>query len=60
LNALSGQEKTDAVASSKMDWQEPDDVPTEQLNEILWRNSVGTQYPIWKKHSAAFQPGSTQ
>jgi hypothetical protein len=31
-----------------MDWQEPDDVPTEQLNKILWRNSVGTQYPIWK------------
>jgi YVTN family beta-propeller protein len=60
LNALSGQKKADAVASSKMDWQEPDDVPTEQLNEILWHNSVGTPYPIWKKHSAAFQPGSTQ
>ena len=60
LNTLSGQKKADAVASSKMDWREPDDVPTEQLNQILWRNSVGTQYPIWKKHSAAFQPGSAQ
>jgi YVTN family beta-propeller protein len=60
LDALDGQKKLDAIASRKMDWQEPDDVPTEQLNEILWRNSVGTKYPVWKKHSAAFHPGSTQ
>lgn len=57
LNALSGRKKDDAIASSKMDWQEPDDVPTEQLNAILWRNSAGTEYPVGKKHSAAFQPG---
>jgi YVTN family beta-propeller protein len=56
LNALSGRKKDDAIASSKMDWQEPDDVPTEQLNAILWRNSAGTEYPVGKKHSAAFQP----
>jgi YVTN family beta-propeller protein len=55
LNALSGQQKLDAIASSKMDWKEPDDVPTEQLNAILWRNSNRTEYPIWKMHSAAFQ-----
>jgi YVTN family beta-propeller protein len=60
LNALDGQRKLDAAASSKMDWQEPDDVPTEQLNAILWRNSIGTQYPVWKKHMAVFQPSSTQ
>jgi hypothetical protein len=28
LKALVGQRKSDAIASSKMDWQEPDDVPT--------------------------------
>lgn len=60
LNALSGQQKLDAIASNKMDWKEPDDVPTEQLNAILWRNSKGTEYPIWKKNSAAFQPAPTQ
>lgn len=60
LNALSGQPKLDAIASSKMDWKEPDDVPTRQLNAILWRNSNGTEYPIWKKHSAVFQPEPTR
>ena len=60
LDSLTGQKKQDAIASSKMDWQEPDDVPTAQLNAILWRDSNGTEYPIWKKHSAALQPGSMQ
>jgi hypothetical protein len=60
LNALNGQQKIDAIASSRMNWKEPDDVPTEQLNAILWRNSNGTEYPVWKKHSAAFQPGPTR
>jgi Phosphoesterase family len=46
LNSLDGQKKADAVASSKMNWQEPDDVPTAQLNAILWRDSVGTEYPV--------------
>jgi hypothetical protein len=53
LNALEGQDKLDAIASSKMNWREPDDVPTERLNQILWRNATGTQYPSWKRHSAA-------
>ena len=56
LSTLRGQVKADALASSKMDWHEPDDVPTEQLNRILWRNAVGTQYPYWKQHTAVFQP----
>jgi YVTN family beta-propeller protein len=59
-NALGGQEKVDAIASGKMDWQEPDDVPTEQLNQILWRNAMSTQYPSWKRHSAVFQPNLGQ
>jgi YVTN family beta-propeller protein len=60
LEALSGQKKQDAVDSSKMNWQEPDDVPTAQLNAILWRDSSGSEYPIWKKHSAAFNFGARQ
>jgi hypothetical protein len=39
-----------------MDWSEPDDVPADVLNAILWRNGNGTKYPTWKKNSAAFQP----
>jgi YVTN family beta-propeller protein len=60
LEALDGQRKADAVASSKMNWQEPDDVPTEQLNRILWRNANGTEYPIWKRGSMVFQSGAAQ
>jgi YVTN family beta-propeller protein len=59
-NALSGQSKEDAIASSKMNWQEPDDVPTEQLNRILWRNANGTEYPAWKRGSVVFQSGAAQ
>jgi YVTN family beta-propeller protein len=55
LNTLEGQNRSDAIASSRMNWQEPDDVPTEKLNQILWRNAAGTQYPSWKRHSAALQ-----
>jgi YVTN family beta-propeller protein len=57
-SALTGQAKADALASEAMDWEEPDDVPTEELDRILWRNAKGTQsqYPVWKRNSAAFQP----
>ena len=60
LNALTGQKRLDAITSSKMDWQEPDDVPTQELNRILWRNAMATEYPIWKQGSAAFHPAATQ
>ena len=60
LNALKGQDKADAIASKKMDWREPDDVPTEKLNGILWRNAMHTNYPLWKRNSAAFQPVPAQ
>jgi hypothetical protein len=60
LNSLNGQARQDAIASSKMNWQEPDDVPTAKLNQILWRNAKGAQavYPEWKRGSAAFQDGT--
>jgi hypothetical protein len=60
LSALEGQNKLDAIASSRMDWQEPDDVPSEQLNQILWRNAMNTEFPSWKRHSAAFQVPAAQ
>jgi hypothetical protein len=59
-DALSGQAKADAIASGKMNWQEPDDVPTEQLNQILWRNAMDIQYPAWKHHFGVFQPALGQ
>ena len=55
VKALQGQAKLDAIASSKMDWREPDDVPTEQLNAILWRNVKATEYPAWKRGVAIFR-----
>jgi YVTN family beta-propeller protein len=60
VSALEGQTKSDAIASSNMNWKEPDDVPTEQLNRILWRNAMHTQYPSWKQHSAALQIPAAQ
>jgi hypothetical protein len=60
LGALIGQSKADAIASSKMNWVEPDDVPTEQLNQILWHNAMDSQYPSWKRGSTIFQPGSME
>jgi Phosphoesterase family len=60
LSALEGQNKLDAIASSRMDWHEPDDVPSEQLNQILWRNAMNTEFPSWKRHSAAFQVPAAQ
>jgi hypothetical protein len=61
-SALTGQAKADALASAAMDWHEPDDVPTEQLDRILWRNAMGTKstYPVWKRRTAVFQPGLSQ
>ena len=58
VSALTGQAKADALSSAAMDWKEPDDVPTEQLDRILWRNARGpnSQYPVWKRNSAVFQP----
>jgi YVTN family beta-propeller protein len=55
LKALQGQARLDAIASRRMDWREPDDVPTEQLNAILWRNAKASQYPVWKRGLAVFR-----
>jgi hypothetical protein len=55
IKSLDGQSSEDAFLSRKMNWQEPDDVPTEELNRILWRNAKGTEYPAWKQGSAVFR-----
>jgi YVTN family beta-propeller protein len=60
VKALNGQSKLDAIASRSMDWHEPDDVPTEELNQILWRNAKGTEYPVWKRGAAIFQSWASQ
>jgi YVTN family beta-propeller protein len=60
VNALDGQNKLDAIVSARMDWHEPDDVPSEQLNQILWRNAMNTDFPSWKRHSVAFQMPAAQ
>jgi YVTN family beta-propeller protein len=60
VKSLTGQDRKDAIASSKMDWREPDDVPTEQLNAILWRNAKGTEYPAWKRGRTVFRSGVAQ
>ena len=47
LRALRGQALRDAVASSKMDFSEPDEAPEEILNQIIWRSTkgIGRPYP---------------
>ncbi|MDX1983028.1 MAG: bifunctional YncE family protein/alkaline phosphatase family protein [Bryobacteraceae bacterium] len=46
-SALKGRERWAAVASSQMNWNEVDDVPTGTLNRILWWDAKGfsTPYP---------------
>ncbi len=41
LKALNGQALKDAIASSKMDFSEPDEAPEDVLNRILWRSTKG-------------------
>ncbi len=48
---------TPAIASANMNWSEPDDVPSDQLNRILWRRERGeVPYPGTKQ--ALFSIGS--
>jgi YVTN family beta-propeller protein len=62
MKALRGQERLDAVASTKMNWNLPDAVPTEKLNRILWRQAKGRnqQYPAWKQGRAVFTPSAPE
>ncbi|MEP6540290.1 MAG: bifunctional YncE family protein/alkaline phosphatase family protein [Bryobacteraceae bacterium] len=48
LRALTGRKLWAARQSMSMNWSEPDDVPQETLNTILWWDSKGyeTPYPV--------------
>ncbi|MBS1813355.1 MAG: bifunctional YncE family protein/alkaline phosphatase family protein [Acidobacteria bacterium] len=45
-NALTGQAKKDAIASSKMNWSDLDDAPEQVLNRILWATEKGYNIPM--------------
>ena len=47
LKALSGRQLWAARQSAAMDWSEPDDIPQDVLNRILWWDAkgYGTAYP---------------
>jgi hypothetical protein len=45
-SALTGQARKDAIASSRMDWRELDDVPSQKLNRILWAAAKGHGLPM--------------
>ena len=51
LKALSGRQLWGARQSAAMNWQHPDDVPSDILNRILWWDSKGynTAYPMRTK-----------
>jgi hypothetical protein len=53
---LTGQARKDARASARMNWQQVDAVPSEQLNRILWRNERGSDVPYPKPRQAVFSP----
>ncbi|MDQ2898962.1 MAG: hypothetical protein M3Y07_04080 [Acidobacteriota bacterium] len=48
LNALRGRRRWAARQSAAMNWSEPDDVPEDVLNRILWWDSKGydAEYPV--------------
>jgi YVTN family beta-propeller protein len=54
LKALAGRQKWAAQQSLAMNWHDPDDIPSDVLNRILWWNSKGYDkpYPEFKAASA--------
>ncbi|HEX5410842.1 MAG TPA: bifunctional YncE family protein/alkaline phosphatase family protein [Terriglobia bacterium] len=56
LNALKGAAHAAAVASMQMDFNLPDDVPSQKLNRILWHEARGWQTPYPEVRQGAFAP----
>jgi len=56
LNALKGQARRDAIASSRMRFDVPDAVKTETLNRILWRQVKGEKIPYPQVRESVFAP----
>ena len=56
LSALQGAAREAAIASMQMNFEEPDDVPTQVLNAILWHDAKGWNTPIPQVRTVAFTP----
>ena len=56
LNTLKGPAHQAAVASMKMDFSLPDDVPSATLNRILWHEARGWHTPYPQVKQGAFAP----
>ena len=56
LEALRGARRKAAIASMKMDFNVPDDVPSQTLNRILWHEARGWQTPYPEARQGAFVP----
>ncbi len=56
LNALQGAARRAALASMKMNFSVPDDVPSNTLNRILWHEVRGWQTPYPQVKQAVFAP----
>ncbi len=56
LNALKGPARRAAVASMKMNFGLPDDVPTDKLNRILWHAVRGWKTPYPQVKQGVFAP----
>ncbi|HEX8710267.1 MAG TPA: bifunctional YncE family protein/alkaline phosphatase family protein, partial [Terracidiphilus sp.] len=58
LEALRGARRKAAVESMKMDFEVPDDVPSQTLNRILWHDARGWQIAYPQARQGAFAPAA--
>jgi YVTN family beta-propeller protein len=56
LAALKGAAREAAIVSMHMNFLEPDDVPTQTLNAILWHDAKGWSTPVPNVRKVAFTP----
>ncbi len=58
LSSLKGPAREAAIACMHMNFREPDDVPTDILNAILWHDAMGwnTSVPVIRRIGIAFTP----
>ncbi|MGD1100953.1 MAG: bifunctional YncE family protein/alkaline phosphatase family protein [Terriglobia bacterium] len=56
LAALKGPAREAAIACMHMNFLEPDDVPTQTLNAILWHDAKGWSTPVPNVRKVAFTP----
>jgi len=54
--ALTGARREAALASARMNFAVPDDVPTAELNRIVWHDVKGWSSPYPRLTQAAFSP----